>query len=124
MSTFFIVGRPTFISGPSLWRNQPDWSILEILVFHNSIWADEWFIRPLQRLQTCLFVCDNLWEKLNDNLKVTSDSFLVADFNLPSYEFDNFTFTLLYWLILYYIKTKIRNYNAFTVPREKTFTAL
>ena len=117
VSTFFIIGRPTFIRGPrSLRRNQPDCSILYIFVFDYSIWADEWFIRALQRLHTCLFVSDNLWGKLNDNLKVTSVLFL--------YESDNFTFTLLYWVILYYIKTKTRNYNAFTVPREKIFTAL
>ena len=44
------------------------------------------------------------------------------------YESNDFAFTLRYWVGLYYIKTKIktktRNCNAFTVPREKTFTAL
>ena len=33
---------------------------------------------------------------LGDNLITTSFSFFIADFNLLSCEFDNFTFTLLY----------------------------
>ena len=37
----------------------------------------------------------------DDNLKTTSDSFFIADFNLLSYEFDRFTFKLLYYVILY-----------------------
>ena len=36
---------------------------------------------------------------LNDNLKTTSFSFFIADLNLLSCEFDNFTFNLLYCVI-------------------------
>ena len=38
---------------------------------------------------------------LDDNLKTTSVSFFIADFNLLSCEFDSLTFKLLYCVILY-----------------------
>ena len=63
-------------------------------------------------LQTCLSVNNNLTGKLvsllesaiifDDNLISTLISFFIADFNLLSYEFDSFTFKLLYCAILYY----------------------
>ena len=37
----------------------------------------------------------------DDNLKTTSDSFFIVDFNLLSCESDSFTFKLLYCVILY-----------------------
>ena len=36
----------------------------------------------------------------DDNLNVTAVAFFVADFNLFSFEADNFTFTILDWVIL------------------------
>ena len=61
-----------------------------------------------------MLVNNNLWEKLvssselpikfDDNLKTTLVLFFIADFNLLSYEFDSFTFKLLYWAILYWYK--------------------
>ena len=38
---------------------------------------------------------------LDDNLKTTSVSLFIADYNLLSCEFDNFTFNLFYCVILY-----------------------
>ena len=38
----------------------------------------------------------------NDNLKTTSVSFFIADFNLLSCEFGSFTFKLFYWVNLYW----------------------
>ena len=57
---------------------------------------------------------NNWWGKLvslspiifDDNLKTTSVSFVIADFNLLSCEFDNFTFKLFYCIILYFIFNK------------------
>ena len=37
----------------------------------------------------------------DDNLKTTSVSFFIADFDLLNCEFDSFTFKLLYCVILY-----------------------
>ena len=68
-------------------------------------------INNLQKLyeDLQLLVNNNLCGKLvslspivfDDNLKTTPASFFIADFNLLSYEFDSFTFKLLYCVILY-----------------------
>ena len=101
--------------------------------------ADESFAKALRSLETCVLVNNNLCGKLfsslespktfEESLKVTLVPFFIADFNLLSCEFDNFTFKVLYWDILYscYIRTKILEqneivehiYNTFTVPCEK-----
>ena len=83
---------------------------MEISVFDNSIWADK-FTRALWRFQAFVLVSNSLWGKLassselsirfDDKLRALSVSFFVADFNLFSCEFGNFTFTDWYWGILY-----------------------
>ena len=101
--TFFINGNPVFSNGPkSLPRKPPDCIILDNWVFDNLILTDKYFAKALRRFATSLLVYDNLWGKLAslspiiicDNLKTTSVSFFVWDFNLLSCEFDSFT---LYW---------------------------
>ena len=65
-------------------------------------------------LKICLLVNNNLWGKpvslppiiFDDNLKTTSVSFFIADLNLLGCEFDNFTFKLLYCVVLYFIFNK------------------
>ena len=108
--TFFINGNPVFSNGSnSLPRNPPDYIIFDNWVFDNLISADKWFAKALWRFEACLLVNNNLWGKLvslspiifNYNLKTTSLSFFIADLNLLSCEFDNFTFKLLYCVILY-----------------------
>ena len=109
--TFFIKGNPAFSNGPNnLPKYPPDCIILNNWVFDNLISADELFAKVLRRFETCVLVNYNLRGKLaslspiisDDNLKTTSVSFFIADFNLLSYEFDNFTFKLLYCVILYW----------------------
>ena len=58
----------------------------------------------------------------DDNLKTSSVSFFIADFNLLSCEFDSFTFKLLYCVILYIVNQliKIKIYKTFTVPCENS----
>ena len=61
---------------------------------------------------TCVLVNNDLCGKLfwllelaimlDHDLKATSISFFIADVHLLSYEFDNFTFTLLYWVIYFH----------------------
>ena len=58
---------------------------------------------------TCVLVNNDLCGKFfwllelavmfDDNSKATSISFFIDDFDSLSYEFNNFTFTLSYWLI-------------------------
>ena len=82
-------------------------------VFDDFILADKLFAKDLQRLNTCLLVRDDLCGKLalllelppifDDNRKVTSVLFFAADFNLPSYEFNIFPFTLSYCVIFIFI---------------------
>ena len=73
--------------------------------------ADESFARALQSLETCALVDNNSCGKLvlplevpatfDESFKVTSLQFFTPDFNLLSYELDNFTFKVLYCAILY-----------------------
>ena len=99
-----------FINGLLLWilpRSPPNCAILDIV---SSILAYDLLAKALRRVATCLLVNNNLWRKLvswspiifDDNLKTTSASFFIADSNLVSYEFDSFTFELLYCVILYW----------------------
>ena len=72
----------------------------------NLISVYVWLAKALRRFATCLLVKNNLCGKLvssselqiifDDNLKITSVSLFIADFNLLSCEFDNFTFKLSY----------------------------
>ena len=71
----------------------------------------------LRSFETCVLVnnlCRKLFSSLvspttfDETFKVTPVPFFVPNFNLWSYELDNFTFKVLYWVILYwyYIRTK------------------
>ena len=83
--------------------------------------------KALRNFETYVLVISNLWGKLlssiespitfDESFKVTSVPFFVSDFKC---ELDNFTFKVLYWVVLYwcYIKTDY-NYNTLTVPCEK-----
>ena len=80
--------------------NPPSSIILDSSVFDNFISFDELFLKTLRRLTTFLLVNNKLFGKLflsvpvtsNDSLNVTPVAFLVADFNLPSWKYDNLTF--------------------------------
>ena len=82
--------------------------IIDNWVFDNVISVDDLSAKALRRFETCLLVDNNLWGKLvswlrikfDNNLKTTSVSFFMVDFNLLSCEFDTFTFTP-YYVILY-----------------------
>ena len=135
LSTFSIKCNPAFSNGPkSLPKSPPDCCILCNWVFDNFIFAEELFAEALRSFETCVLVKNNLWGKLfsvlespitfGKTLKVTSVPFFIPDFSLLIKELDNFTFKVLYWVILYwyhiilYIISKT-NHNTFTVPREK-----
>ena len=46
--------------------------------------------------------------------------YIVRDIGLLSCELDNFTFKLLYWVILFWYYTQVKKtYNSFAVPCEK-----
>ena len=72
-------------------------------VLDNLILADELFGKALQRIELYLSDSNNLCGKsasslelpiiLDDNLIVIPVSFVVANFNLLGYKFDNLTFT-------------------------------
>ena len=103
--TDFNKGNPDFNNGAKNLKNLP-FCILVNCAFDNLISVDVWLAKALRIFATCLLVNNNLCGKLvssselpiifDDNLKTTSVSFLIADFNLLSCEFDNFTFKLLY----------------------------
>ena len=95
--TFFIDGNPVFNNGPrSLSRNRSDCIILVDWVFDSSASDDYLFEKALWRLETCLSVNNDLCGKLvsslelpiifDENLKTTSFSLFMADFNLLSCE--------------------------------------
>ena len=100
MVAFFISSNPVFINGPrSLPKKPPDCIILDIWVFDKLISVDKLFAKALRRFAAYLLVNNNLRGKLvsswpvifDDNLKTTSDSFFIADFNLLSCKFGSFT---------------------------------
>ena len=108
--TFDIQCNPVFSKGASnLPKNPPDCIIFDNWVFDNLILADELFAKALRRFETCVLINNNLLGKLfslspiilDDNLKTEAVSFFITDLNLLSYKFDNFTFKLLYWVILF-----------------------
>ena len=114
-SKFSIKGNPVLSNDPkSLFKNSPDCPILCNWVFDNFTLDDE---KALQIFETCVLVNKNLcgkrFESLEspaifyDRLKL-STSFFIAHFKLLSCELGKFTFTMLYWVILYryYIKMK------------------
>ena len=68
--------------------------------------TSELIVKALQKFAACLLFNDNVCGKLvsssdlpitfDNNLKTTSVSFFIADFNLRSCKFDSFIFKLLY----------------------------
>ena len=80
-------------------------------VLDNFTLADELFEKTLRTHETCLSVNNNLCRKLVLSLelpitfyersKITSVPFFIFDFDLLICELVNFTFKLLYWVILY-----------------------
>ena len=111
--TLFNNGNPDFNNGAKNLKSPP-FCILVNCASDNLISVDEWLAKALRRFATCLFVNNNSSSELpiivDDNLKITSVSFFIADFNLLSCEFDNFTFKLLYCVILYYTKNYYATY--------------
>ena len=103
--TDFSKGNPDFNNGAQNLKNSP-FCILLNCAFENLISVDVWLAKALRRFATCLLFNNNLCGKLassselpiifDDNLKITSTPFFIADFNLLSCEFDNFTFKLFY----------------------------
>ena len=116
LSSFFIKGKPVFSNGSkTLRRNTPDYSILCNSVFDNFILADELFPKALRSFGTCVLVNNNLCgisfsslessttfnlHSHNKSFKVTSVQHFIPDFNFLSYKLYNFTFKVLYWVIL------------------------
>ena len=105
----------------------PDCIILDNWVFNNFVLANEAFEKGLRSFETCVLVNNNLHglfslfsllvllelfsllespTVFNERFKVTSVPFFTWDFNLLNYEFDSFTFKVLYWVILNCIKKK------------------
>ena len=103
--TFFIIDNPVFSNGSrSLPRNPPTCIVLDNWVFGNLISVDELFAKALGRFVTSPLVNNNLWGKLvslselpiifDDNLKSTSASSFIAEFNLLNCELDSFAIAL------------------------------
>ena len=73
--------------------------------------ANEPFVKVLRKLETFVFVNNNLWGKLVSSLdsptafdetsRITWVPFFIPQFDLLSCELDNFTFKVLYWVVLY-----------------------
>ena len=65
--------------------------------------------------------CGKLTTTFDEIFKVTSVLFFIPDFNLLSYNLDNITFNVLYWVILYWCYIKVKwIYNTLTVLWEKS----
>ena len=103
---YFLIsatGRPNIPSEAN--RNYPNCTILDNWTFANSILADEPFAKALHMFETCILVNNDLCGKqvsslecpilFDERFKVTSVPFFIADFNLLSYDWDNFTFKVL-----------------------------
>ena len=104
LSTFPIKGNPVFSNGPkSLPKSPPDCLVLCNWVFDNFVLANE----PFQKFYEALkFVCEKVFSSLespttfDEILKVTSVLFFIPYFHLLSCKLDNFTFKVLYWVVL------------------------
>ena len=100
---FSGIGGPNILGG--LNRNPADFIILDKWVFENFILADERFAKALRIFETFVSVNNSLLEKLvsslefpvkfDERFKVTSVPFFILDFNILSWELDNFTFKVL-----------------------------
>ena len=73
----------------------------------NFLLTNESFEKALLILENCVSINNNLQGKLfstlefpikfDERFQVTTVSFVIADFNLLSYELGNFTLNMLYW---------------------------
>ena len=91
-------------------KNPPDCIILDNWGFENFILADEPFPKTLQIFETCVSVNKSLYGKLIlslefpmklvERFKVTSVLFFIPDLYSLSWELYNFTFKVLYQVIL------------------------
>ena len=81
------------------------------LIFDNFLLAREPFTKDLWSLESCILVNYNSCGKLvsslespikfDESFKVTLVLLFIPDFNLLRSELDNFTYKMLYWVILY-----------------------
>ena len=92
-SIFLASVEPIFNNGlPSLPRNLPDWTILDICDFDNFTPADELLAKDLQLFKlvyqlVIIYEGNYGWAIIfDDSLKVTAVPFFVADFNISSSE--------------------------------------
>ena len=79
------------------------------LSFYNFILADDLFATALRRFETCVLVNNNSSGELvsslespiifDERFKLTWVPSFIPDFNLLSCELDDFTFTVLHWVI-------------------------
>ena len=104
-----IKGSPVFSKcAKSLPINSYDCTILWNWVFDNFILAEELFAKALESFETYVLVNNNLGRKLfsssptasDESFKITSVPFFVPDFNILSCRLENFTFNVIYWVIL------------------------
>ena len=85
--------------------------LVTVLKFYLKILLIVLFAKALRSLETCALVINNLWGKIfsplespakfYDIFKVISETFFVPGFVLLICELDNFTFKVLYRVILY-----------------------
>ena len=90
--------------------------ILDSRVFEIFIIADELFEKALRILETCTLFNNNLygilvtsWElqmAFVERFKVTSGPFFLADFIFLSCKFENFTFKVLYCIVVFPARCK------------------
>ena len=98
-------------------------------VFENFILANKPIRKALRFFETYLLVDNKLGGKFilsleipikfDERFKVTSVSFLISDFNLLSCELDNFTFNMLYSVILYQYFIKMKYNGAVAIIYKK-----
>ena len=116
---FLLKANQFFRNGPrSLTRNPLHCPILYKWDFDDLILVGELFAEALRSRETCVLVNNNLCGKLYSSLelpiifderfKVTSVPFFILDFSLLIYEWGNFIFKVLHWVILQwcYIQAK------------------
>ena len=112
-NTFFIKGKPVFRNGLKILpTNPPDCLILDSWVCENFVLSDELlaFI-SFTKTQNFVLVNNSLCGKLvsllelpirfHERFKVTLVPYFFSDYNILGCKLDNFTFKILYWVILY-----------------------
>ena len=133
-STFPIKGNPVFSNGPKILPivlSLPNCPILCNWVNDNFILAVEPFAKALQSFRPCVLLNTSLCIKLFSSLKlpttfeeifvVTLGQDFILGFNLLSCKLAYFTVNVLYWVILYPRKNKIRILLQFLVKNLNQF---